>query len=98
MGVTLRAIALIVATALVTLSSAANAHYRHGAVRGGDWHGRQILLVLGAFGFWLALLLPLRPLSPLLQIQMSTIKAPADLTARPLPLPRQQCGTGPIEE
>jgi hypothetical protein len=42
MGVTLRATVLIVATALVTLSSAANAHHRHGAVRGGDWHGRQI--------------------------------------------------------
>ena len=31
MGVTLRATTLIVATAVVTLSSAANAHYRHGA-------------------------------------------------------------------
>ena len=31
MGVSLRATTLIVATAVVTLSNAANAHYRHGA-------------------------------------------------------------------
>jgi hypothetical protein len=42
MGFTLRATTLIVATALVTLSSAANAHYRHGAARGDDQYVRQI--------------------------------------------------------
>ena len=42
MGVTIRATPPIVATALVALSSAANAHYRHGATRGEDWYGRHI--------------------------------------------------------
>ena len=61
MGVTLRAIALIVATALVTLSSAANAHYRHGAVRGGDWHGRQIRWCSGPSVFGLPYFYPCGP-------------------------------------
>jgi hypothetical protein len=48
MGVTLRATTLIVATAAVTLSSAAEAHYRQG-----HWHGRTIRWCSGpspAFG------------------------------------------------
>jgi hypothetical protein len=52
MGVTLRATTLIVATAVVTLSSAANAHNRHGA-RGEHWYGRHIRWCSGpsaAFG------------------------------------------------
>jgi len=53
MGVTLRATTLIVATAIVTLSSAANAHYRDGAARGEHWYGRHIRWCSGpspAFG------------------------------------------------
>jgi len=53
MGVTLRATTLIVATAVVTLSSAANAHHRYGAARGEHWYGRQIRWCSGpsaAFG------------------------------------------------
>jgi hypothetical protein len=42
MAVTLRAVTLIVAIAFVTLSSAANAHYRYGAARGEHWYGRYI--------------------------------------------------------
>jgi hypothetical protein len=48
MGVTLRATTLIVATAAVTLSSAAEAHYRQG-----HWYGRTIRWCSGpspAFG------------------------------------------------
>ena len=87
MGVTLRAATLIVATAIVTLSNAANADNRYDAARVRRTHS----LVFGAFGgLWFALLLPLRPfslllqrrLSPLLQrplsllLQMSTTTAP----------------------
>ena len=61
MGFTLRATTLIVATALVTLSSAANAHYRHGAALRRRSVRQTNSLVLGAFGFWPALLLPVRP-------------------------------------
>jgi hypothetical protein len=53
MSVTPRATPLIVATAIVTLSSAANAHYRHGAARGEHWYGRHIRWCSGlsaAFG------------------------------------------------
>jgi hypothetical protein len=53
MGVTLRATTLIVATAVVTLSSAANAHNRYGAARGDHWYGRLIRWCSGpsaAFG------------------------------------------------
>ena len=39
MGITLRATTLIVATAVVTLSSAANAHNRLGVVRGEHRYG-----------------------------------------------------------
>jgi hypothetical protein len=39
MGITLRATTLIVATAVVTLSSAANAHNRLGAARGEHRYG-----------------------------------------------------------
>jgi hypothetical protein len=39
MGVKLRAITLIVATGVVTLSSVANAHHRHRAMRGEHWYG-----------------------------------------------------------
>ena len=39
MGVRLRATALIVTTAVVTLSSAANAHYNHRAVQGEHGYG-----------------------------------------------------------
>ena len=50
MGITLRATTLIVATAVVTLSSTANAHFRHGADR---WYGGHIRWCSGpspAFG------------------------------------------------
>ena len=52
MGITLRATTLFIATAVVTLSSAANAHNRH-ATRGEYWHGRYIRWCSGpsaAFG------------------------------------------------
>jgi hypothetical protein len=39
MGVTFRATTLIVATTVVTLSSAANANHRHYAARGEHWYG-----------------------------------------------------------
>ena len=39
MGAKLRAITLIVATAVVTLSSAANAHHRHRMARAEHWCG-----------------------------------------------------------
>ncbi|MFZ0095883.1 MAG: hypothetical protein WBX05_16990 [Pseudolabrys sp.] len=39
MGITLRATALIVATAVVTLSNAANANGRHRAAQGEYWYG-----------------------------------------------------------
>ena len=53
MGVKLRATTLIVATAVVTLSSAANAHNRYGAARGDHSYGRLIRWCSGpsaAFG------------------------------------------------
>jgi hypothetical protein len=53
MGVTLRATTLIVATAVVTLSSVANAHSRHAAARGEHGYGRHIRWCSGpsaAFG------------------------------------------------
>ena len=59
MGVKLRAKTLIVATAVVTLSSAANAHHRHRMAR-----ARTLVrysLVHGAFALGFELL-PLRPL------------------------------------
>ena len=52
MGVTLRATTLVVATAVVTLSSAANADNRYGAARG-EHYGRHIRWCSGpsaAFG------------------------------------------------
>jgi len=58
MGVKLRAITLIVATGVVTLSSVANAHHRHRATRGEHWYG----VLHSAFALGLELL-PLRPLS-----------------------------------
>ena len=54
MGVTLRATTLIVATAVVTLSSAANANHRYDAARGEHWYGGHIRWCSGpsaAFGF-----------------------------------------------
>jgi hypothetical protein len=39
MAVILRATTLVVATAAVTLSSAANANYRHDGARGDRWYG-----------------------------------------------------------
>jgi hypothetical protein len=53
MGVTLRATTLIVATAVVTLSSAANANHRYDAARGEHWYGGHIRWCSGpsaAFG------------------------------------------------
>jgi hypothetical protein len=58
MGVTIRATILIVATALVTLSSAANAHVRHGAARGEDWYGRHIRWCSGPSVFGLPYFYP----------------------------------------
>src|SRR6185295_1109420 len=39
MGIKFRAITLIVAAGVVTLSSVANAHHRHRAARGEHWYG-----------------------------------------------------------
>jgi hypothetical protein len=58
MGFTLRATTLIVATALVILSSAANGHYRPGAARGDDQYVRQIRWCSGPSVFGLPYFYP----------------------------------------
>jgi len=58
MGVTLRVTTLIVATAVVTLSSAANAHHRYGAVRGDYGYGRYIRWCSGPSVFGLPYFYP----------------------------------------
>ena len=89
MGVTLRATTLIVATAVVTLSSAANANHRYDAARGEHWYGGHIRWCSGpsaAFGFHFYLrpfsLLLQRRLSPLLQRPLSLLLQMSTPTAR----------------
>jgi hypothetical protein len=90
MGVTLRATTLIVATTVVTLSSAANANHRYDAARGEHWYGGHIRWCSGPSAVWFALLLPLRPfslllqrwLSPLLQRPLSLLLQMSTPTAR----------------